>query len=160
MKNFYQKKVKNSESSNNETTEQPEIRSRRKTLVKLDMNTICEDKVDEIPTPEQLKSRLSRGSFSIRTLNNRLYSIDLNNENIEETLGDSITENQRENENLDNVIEHSDDENADFPVLSVKVIIIDCTPISYIDSVGVQTLQQVCQNFLLFASILKMCVCL
>ena len=136
MKNLY--KTNNNELSNNETTEKPEIRSRRKTLVKLDMNTICEDKVDEIPTHGQLKSRLSRGSFSIRALNNRLYSIDLN-ENIEEKLSDPITE----NENLDNVIEHSDDENADFPVLSVKVIIIDCTPISYIDSMGVQTLQQV-----------------
>ena len=57
--------------------------------------------------------------------------------------------NKDENKNLEDVIEESDDESTDLPNLPVNYIIIDCTPITYIDTVGVHTLHQVFKLFFL-----------
>ncbi len=57
--------------------------------------------------------------------------------------------NNEEIENFEDVIEESDDENSDLPNLQLNYIIIDCTPITYIDSVGVHTLHQVSMIYLI-----------
>ena len=125
--------------------------NRRKTVQKLDINTIIEEgAVLDTATPviypkerKLSKRRLTKDSIIFRSFSSRLYSIDLGDSFDKNKPFDIMIDGTEDIRDLDDVIEESDDENADYPDIPVSCIIIDCTPISYIDSVGVQTLYQV-----------------
>jgi hypothetical protein len=90
----------------------------------------------------KLKKILNQISFTILLFFSKFESINVNDFSVN-------VNNNEEIENFEDVIEESDDENIDIPNLLLNYVIIDCTPITYIDSVGVHTLHQVYMIYLI-----------
>ena len=116
------------------------------------MNSIIEENKEDnsVEKSKEKSSSLKKNSFSLQSISSRLHSIDLNDLPLNYTPIDINMKIDEEIQNLDDVIEESDDENADYPEVTLNCIIIDCTPITYIDSVGVHTLHQVFIHLSLF----------
>lgn len=64
------------------------------------------------------------------------------NAETESQIGDRTNAHENSLEDEDNF-----DENSEIPIPKFKILIIDCSPINFIDSVGIKTINQVKKKF-------------